>query len=58
MSDKNLCDLAKKEYLDNHFSEYTALVRKGKYLCKKCGRVGVEKDVLCKPEKMSKKKSS
>ena len=53
---KYLCDLVKKDYLETHFTEYSEMVRKGKYLCKKCGRIGIDKAMLCKAERLTKKK--
>jgi len=56
MGQKNLCDLVKSDYLSNNFDDYVKMVKKGKYLCQKCGRTAKDKNYICKPEKLSKKK--
>jgi len=56
MSENNLvtkmCHL-KRSTLKDHFEEVVNLVEKPKYICKKCFRVSNDKDLLCKPKKMS-----
>ncbi len=56
MSENNIvtkmCHL-KKSTLKDHFEEIVNLVAKPKYICKKCFRVSNDKDLLCKPKKMS-----
>lgn len=48
--DKSLCKLAKSEFLTDSLKEYKTLVSKGKYLCRRCGRVAGRKKNLCKAE--------
>ncbi|MFH7321154.1 hypothetical protein ACHHRT_11170 [Desulfurivibrio sp. D14AmB] len=48
--DKKLCKLAKSDFLTDSLKEYIGLVSKGKYLCRKCGRVAGRKKNLCKAE--------
>jgi rubrerythrin len=49
---KKLCKLVKDEYLDDYFKDYMELVNKGKYICKKCGRVANDESNLCKPKEL------
>jgi hypothetical protein len=44
-----LCKLVHDDILDDHFSEYQALVNPPAYICKKCGRAAADKKSLCKP---------
>ena len=55
MSKTKICDFVKN---DNDFAQskdFINIVRKGKYLCSKCGHVARNKENLCKPVKMKKK---
>jgi hypothetical protein len=54
---KKLCKL-NSDYIKENIEELKELVKKPKYLCKKCARVSNEKNVLCNPLKLQKKKSS
>ncbi len=49
---KKMCKLVKDDYLDAHLAEYIEIVKKPKYVCKKCGRVADEEDRLCKSKKI------
>lgn len=49
---KKMCKLVKEDYLEDHLTEYIDIVKKPKYVCKKCGRVADEEDRLCKPKKL------
>ncbi len=49
---KKLCKLVKDEYLNDHLSEYIAIVKEPKYICKKCGRVANNDKQLCKSKKI------
>ena len=55
MSQTKLCDFVKKEDEISKSKAYVRIVRKGKHLCNKCGRVARNKQNLCKPVKMKKK---
>ena len=55
MNQIKLCDLVKKEAEIAQSEDYIRIVRKGKYLCNKCGRVAKSKQKLCKPKKIKKK---
>jgi hypothetical protein len=55
MGQKKLCDLAKKGSQIDDLDSYIKIVRKGKYLCTKCGRVSRSKNNICKSLKMEKK---
>jgi rubrerythrin len=54
MSDKKLCKIIEKKEIEEkkEFEKYIELVKNGNYICKKCGRVAVNKGNLCKPEKI------
>ncbi|MBD3224526.1 MAG: hypothetical protein GF313_07340 [Caldithrix sp.] len=58
MSQKELCKIAKKDYLDSNLNDYRVLVQNPRYLCKKCGRAANAKELLCKSKKLYKKKPS
>lgn len=49
---KKICKLAKEDFLKDNFDEYAELVKKPKYICKKCGHVASDDDRLCKPKKI------
>ena len=48
---KSLCDFTKSD-LDKFNKELRLLVKKPKYICKKCFRACSEKEYLCKPTKL------
>ena len=48
LSNKSLCKLRKDLNTKSGTKEYISLVSKGKYLCKKCGRVANRKKNLCR----------
>ena len=53
MSDKKtLCEMEKTGLMMADFEVYKELVRKGKYVCRRCGRVARKKKLLCRPEKL------
>jgi len=53
MSDaKTLCDLEKMGLIQADLEAYKELVCKGKYVCRRCGRVARKKKRLCRPEKL------
>ncbi len=53
MSDtKTLCELEKEGLMQADLEAYKELVRKGKYVCRRCGRVARKKKSLCRPEKL------
>ena len=45
-----LCDLEEDGSMREYFDEYKKLVRKGKHVCRRCGRVARKEKNLCKPE--------
>lgn len=49
---KTLCELEKIGLIRNDLEGYKKLVRKGKYVCRRCGRVARKKKNLCHPEKI------
>lgn len=49
---KKLCKLVSGDYLDENMKAYMAIVKEPKYVCKKCGRVSKDEDLLCKPKKI------
>jgi len=49
---KHLCYLQHLGYQLQDMDGYKSLVRKGKYLCKLCGRVAADKKNLCRPVKL------
>lgn len=49
---KTLCELEKAGLIQADFEAYKKLVRKGKYVCHRCGRVARKKKLLCRPEKL------
>jgi hypothetical protein len=49
---KTLCELEKMGLLQADFEAYKELVRKGKYVCRRCGRAARKKKLLCRPEKL------
>ena len=55
MSQTKVCDIVKKEEHLAESQDFIKIVRKGKYLCNKCGHVAKNKENLCKPVKMKKK---
>lgn len=53
MSDKKtLCELEKEGLIQADFEGYKELVRKGRFVCRRCGRVAHKKKLLCRPEKL------
>jgi hypothetical protein len=52
--EKHLCKLVKKDYLKENLPDYIELIKNPKYICKKCGRVAVDKHYICKPVEMKK----
>jgi hypothetical protein len=50
---KELCDLSDK-LLPDEFKAYAKLVKKPRYICRKCGRAARKKKNLCKPQKIKK----
>jgi hypothetical protein len=53
MADKEtLCELEKSGFLRDKLPEYKDLVKKGKFVCKRCDRVARKKARLCRPEKI------
>lgn len=52
MSDKTLCELEKAGLVRSDLKAYAKLVRKGKYVCRKCGRAARKRKYLCQPEKI------
>ena len=48
---KTLCELYEDGFVRDNLAEYTQLVRKGKFVCRRCGRVARKKKYLCKPVK-------
>lgn len=49
MSEKKLCKLAKKSWLNEHLQEYVELIRDPTWICTKCGRPSNDERRLCKP---------
>ena len=47
---KTLCKLQKNNFIKKNLEEYKALVRDGRYVCRKCGRVAGREKNLCKGE--------
>ncbi len=45
---KKLCSLVKKDLIKDDLKAFKKLVQEGKFLCKKCGRVAVRENFLCK----------
>ncbi|HJO92091.1 MAG TPA: hypothetical protein QF753_01715 [Victivallales bacterium] len=54
---KNLCKL-NSDYIKENIDELKELVKKPRYICKKCARASKDKNLLCKPLKLEKKKSN
>ena len=50
--ENHLCYLENVGYLQEFPEAFKQLVRKGKYICKVCGRVAADPDNLCVPEKL------
>ena len=42
----------KKARIEDDFEAYKELVRKPKFICRKCGRAAADKKSLCKPAKL------
>jgi hypothetical protein len=49
---RSLCELEESGYLREHFDDYRKLVRNGKFVCRRCGRVARKERNLCKPESL------
>ena len=49
---KSLCELVEEGYLSDQTQDYKKLVKKPKYICKRCGRAARKKRNLCRPEKI------
>ncbi len=52
MHDEHLCYLINMGYIESSFSDYKALVKDAKFVCKKCGRSANAKESLCRPAKI------
>ena len=50
MGKKTLCEL--EELLKKDLEAYKQLVKDGKYICRKCGRVANKEKRLCKPAEL------
>lgn len=50
---RTLCKLEEAGFIKDSLADYIKLVRKGKFVCQRCGRVARKKRNLCKPEKLS-----
>lgn len=50
IGDSKLCKVVKTDFFDDNLDVYIKLVKKPKYICKKCGRVCKDKGNLCKPK--------
>lgn len=50
---KKLCKLAKGDLSNDDLKAYVSQVIPVTYICKKCGRVANNEDVLCKTKKVS-----
>ena len=48
--EQHLCYLSSSGYLEQVPEAWRELVRKGRYLCRSCGRVAASKESLCLPE--------
>jgi hypothetical protein len=49
---KSLCGLVEEGYLRDQTQDYKKLVKKPKYICRRCGRAARKKRNLCRPEKI------
>ncbi len=49
---KKLCSICKKELKKGDLDDIKDIVKKGKYICTKCGRVANKKKNICKPDKI------
>ena len=49
---KSLCELVEEGYLSDQTQDYKKLVKKPKYICKRCGRAAHKKRNLRRPEKI------
>ena len=49
---RHLCYLNNLGYQISHPTEFKKLVKDGKFVCKVCGRVAVDKGNLCRPVKL------
>jgi len=49
---KTLCELEKSGFVKENLEDYKLLVKKGKFVCSRCGRVARKKKHLCHPDKL------
>ena len=49
---KTLCELKSDGFIEKDFKSYRKLVRQGKYVCRRCGRVARRKTNLCHPKRL------
>lgn len=49
---KRMCKLIKEDFHETQFKDFVSLVNHPKFVCRKCGHVANEDDILCKPRKM------
>ena len=50
--ENHLCYLENTGYLQEFPGAFKQLVKDGKYMCRVCGRVAVDKASLCVPERL------
>jgi hypothetical protein len=50
---KTLCELEKKD-IDKNIGDLIRFVNDPKYICRKCARVAIKENILCKPIKIKK----
>ncbi len=48
--EEHLCYMQNMDFIEANLEHYKTLVRDGKFICRRCGRVAKDADLLCYPE--------